>query len=293
VDLDNPSRRFQLSVTDQVTLRRIAGQTTLPGNAIPYAVAHNPTSDQIAVGCESVGGANGAVFVGASAADGSLNLTLVGVHAYDVNSVVFSRDGQFLFTGGAINPHTNAAAEIIRWELPNHTVTHRISCSSSVNALAVSADGRHVAAGCADGTVRLLSAENLESSRDAQFPAGAHITALAFAPDGLRLACGTSKGRIAVLRIEGTKLTLDSEPKCTVARLTGLRFGPDSSVLYFSTGATDAGIGAWNLGIGRLVRPNIPVPGVVLDFDFATATSALIALTTEGGLTTIPMPAER
>ncbi|MFO0848213.1 MAG: WD40 repeat domain-containing protein [Gemmataceae bacterium] len=82
---------------------------------------------------------------------------------------------------------------IDRTRNPAHVARNRRLISTSPLSLAVSPDGRTVAVGLGDGSVRVWDAVTGRFIR-ALTGFGDHVTALAFRPDGRVLACGSSNG---------------------------------------------------------------------------------------------------
>jgi serine/threonine protein kinase/WD40 repeat protein len=286
---ENEPRHWEVSIWDRIALRKVASTTMLPDDRAPYAIAQSPVSGRIAVGCESVHGANGAVLIGEPTADGALSLQTLGLHTSDVCAVVFSTDGQYVFSCGVIKAGKGARAEIVRWDVGSRTATGRFTFPSLLATLAISPDGKWIAAGAADGTVLVLTAENLSDAAAIRFPAGAIVSALAFSSDGHWLVCGTSEGRVFVLRFDKNGLVPVRELPGPSARVRALRFSRNSQTLYVGTSARDNGIAGWNAQLGRQVGPSFPQPGVLVDFDIAAGSPAIIALTSDGRVTSIPI----
>jgi WD40 repeat protein/serine/threonine protein kinase len=126
-----------------------------------------------------------------------------------------------------------------------------------VQALAVSADGRTVATGDRDGTIRLRDAGTGALVR--RFPRrDLPIAALAFSPDGGRLASGTSFKPGDAERRGGELLVWDTASGRPIARLDGfgrrttthLRFSPSGESLWERSQQSDDGgeVGLWVLG---------------------------------------------
>jgi WD40 repeat protein len=262
----------------------------LPDDRAPYAIAQSPVSGRIAVGCESVHGANGAVLIGEPTADGAISLQTLGLHtSSDVFAVAFSTDGQYVFSCGAIKAGKGARAEVVRWDVDSRTATGRFTFPSLLATLAISPAGKWIAAGAADGTVLVLPADNLSDAAAIRFSAGAIVSALAFSSDGHWLVCGTSEGRVVVLRFDKNGLAPVRELPGPSARVRALRFSGNSQTLYVGTSAPDNGIAGWNAQLGRQVGPSFPLPGVLVDFDLAAGSPAIIALTSDGHVASIPI----
>jgi WD40 repeat protein len=253
------------------------------------AIAMCPVSSQIAVGCEAVNGANGAVLIGEPTADGAISLQTLGFHTHNVNAVAFSPDGRSVFSGGAINARNGEPAKIARWDTKSRTLAGQFAHSKSIVKLAISPDGKWIAAGDVDGTVLVLPAENLSDEANLRFTADAYVSALAFSADGHSLVCGTLKGQVVVLRFDKGVLARERELPGVFARVSALRFSHNLQTLYVGTRAPDNGIVGWNAQLGLKVGTPFPLPGVLVDFDIADGSPAIIALTSDGRVTTVPI----
>jgi WD40 repeat protein len=112
--------------------------------------------------------------------------------------------GQVRVTGVAFVPGTtwiaaslskSAGGEIRVWDVRTLQTVREIKFDGCVNALAVHPEGKHVAAACDDGLVKVV---NLETGQAwVQQKEGA-VKCVAFSPDGKRLAAGGTGGRARV-----------------------------------------------------------------------------------------------
>ncbi|MEW6434479.1 MAG: WD40 repeat domain-containing protein [Myxococcota bacterium] len=108
--------------------------------------------------------------------------------------------------------------------------------TETVTALAVSPDGKAVAAGSRDKTVRVWSLP--EGALLRSVPGGeGQINALAFSPDGARLAIGDSGFQVRVVDVASGEVTTSLAHPSPVS---GLDFSPDGTLLAVA-GQTDSG----------------------------------------------------
>ncbi|HEX4525270.1 MAG TPA: BTAD domain-containing putative transcriptional regulator [Gaiellaceae bacterium] len=115
-----------------------------------------------------------------------------------------------------------------------------------LNAEAVSDNGRVLAAGGFDGTVRFvdLRTGRMRSARDTL--AGT-VNSVAFSPDGRTLATGTQDGNVIVWDVSSG--TIVDRLTGHATRVLGVAFGPDGKTLYSCS--LDGAIFVWDLGTTR------------------------------------------
>ena len=128
--------------------------------------------------------------------------------------------------------------------------TVRLRQSSGVTCLAVSRDGRKVAAGGSDGTVRLwdVLTGRLSTTLEGKLRG---LSTVAYSRDGRRLAAGSG---------DGTLLVWDPSSGRELARIRGasqlVRFSPDGETLV---SAGPKAIETWNAKTGaRIARQEVP-----------------------------------
>ena len=112
-------------------------------------------------------------------------------HGWSVFSVVFSKDGNRLFTA-------SRDGTIRIWDRSSAGMSHVLRGHDGwVMRLALSPDGRCLASGGADGTVRLWDAETGQA-KGCFVGHTKTVLGVAFAPDGTRVASGSQDGTIRI-----------------------------------------------------------------------------------------------
>jgi WD40 repeat protein len=156
-------------------------------------------------------------------------------------------------------------------------------------ALALSVDGRLVAAGCADGSVRCWSlprGELVAANRGRRAP----ISSVAVAPNGRVFASSDSSGSVFVWSIPGGSQLLDLPSDEPVARLA---FSPDGVRL---AAATTSQVIVWNVTSGAVEHTLKLTRGGVASGLAISPDGNHLALTTLGGtvsLRALPKPAPK
>ena len=114
-----------------------------------------------------------------------------------------------------------------------------------ISAVAWSSDGRVIATGSDDQSIKLWDAASGELQSQRRGPAA--ITALAFHHDGKQLAAGTWKGEFLVWRIGEAQRTVSLAAH--TENITALAFSPDGSKLV--TGSGDDSAKIWEVATGK------------------------------------------
>jgi WD40 repeat protein/3',5'-cyclic AMP phosphodiesterase CpdA len=125
---------------------------------------------------------------------------------------------------------------------------HRLP-GSAVQSVSVSADGRWLASGDADGAVKLWDAEEGHLLRSLEGHPGG-VQCVAFSPDARWLASGGADGAVRVWEAESGKLQRTLEGHTDGVR--GLAFSPDGR--WLASGGVDRVVRLWEVESGTLVR---------------------------------------
>jgi WD40 repeat protein len=198
-----------------------------------------------------------------------------------VTRLAFTPDGRRLAVATMEDPrrHLNGAHSITLCDLATGLEIKRFPADTRVLSMALSADGRCLAAGQIGGTIDLWDIESGERLRttDAE---GAPVTSLAFSPDGATLAYGLEVGRIQSREgIENMPVVLwDTRRHRERLRLYGhlgrtlrVAFSPDGKVLA-TRGDALSTIALWDADTGRqmselLVSPEECPPSLAFSPD--------------------------
>ena len=178
--------------------------------------------------------------------------------------VVNAHDGPITALGavaGSVMASAGADHKIHLWSLPGHDSKFTLDTGAMVRALAISPDGKRLAAGDDSGTVHLFElpggkpAGNLTGHSD-------WILALAFSPDGTRLVSGGHDGQVLLWDAPGAKKLLALQfrpappantPPTLVVPITALAFRPGAKMV--AVGDANGQIYLVNPADGKLVRP--------------------------------------
>ncbi|HEX3782169.1 MAG TPA: helix-turn-helix domain-containing protein [Pseudonocardiaceae bacterium] len=168
-----------------------------------------------------------------------------------VTAVAFSLDGTTL--AGA----SEGAGHPIRiWDARTRTLTATLRGNPDITGIALSPDGRTLAAACGDGTVKLW--DTASASLLASFPLPANASAVAISLDGHTLAAADGSAIHLWDLVGRTDLATLNRPTGTV---TGLAFSADSRLLA-SAGTPDVAR-FWELDPSQVSGQLCAVVGVV------------------------------
>ncbi len=181
------------------------------------------------------------------AADRPTQFTQTGL----VRNVVFPLGGRAVAFGGdresVLRIHDLATGKELR----------RVTLKTNLTALALSPDGKTLAVGEGDGTLRLWEAETGKEvatlSRHTR-----DIFGLRFSPDGKVLASGSDDGQLCLWDVATGKLL--HEPALHAGGLWAIAFAPDGKTL--ATGGRDPTLLVWDVATGKVVHQWVaPAPG--------------------------------
>jgi WD40 repeat protein len=149
--------------------------------------------------------------------------------------------------------------KILLWAIPGDKVQHTLTAGAPVRALAVSPDGKTLAAGGDDGAIQLWEAA---SGKPVRKLTGATdwLLALAFSPDGKTLAAGGHDGQLRLWDVASGRKVADvlaqppaapKAPPPPVNIVSALAFSPDGKQV--ALGGSDTRIHFFSTD-GKLVR---------------------------------------
>lgn len=193
-------------------------------------------------------------------ASGRVEWRVAGYHE-QVNAVALSKDGALLATGSSDGRYAHrilpagaaglAPGAVRLWDAHTGRLLRRLGDpADQVMAVALSPDGRHVAAGGSAGVVRVWdtgSGNPVWSSADANT---AEVIAAAYAPDGSLLATAAADGRVKLCdpASGAVRRTLEGH----AGGATSLAFSADG--LLLACGDGQGATRLWDVRTGRLSR---------------------------------------
>jgi hypothetical protein len=170
-------------------------------------------------------------------------------HTDEVFSVAFSPDGRLLASGscGQGNIIICTQGEIRLWDVATGSLVRSLTGHTSwINSVAFSPDGRLLASGSADSTIRLwevATGEELLTLYDY------FVRSVAFSPDGRLLASGSDDKTIKLWDVGGRLVRILTGH---TDRVRSVAFSPDGRLL--ASGSRDKTIKLWEVASGREVR---------------------------------------
>jgi WD40 repeat protein len=191
-----------------------------------------------------------AVLIGAFHSSHALDqhqFTILEGHQAPVRSVAFSPDGSTLTTAAGFRWATSATLELMVWDLKTgRPHIRRSDFPPDLVALALSPDGRALAAAGPDGGVRWW---DTLSPHECTPPggSGAATSALAFSRDGSRLASADRQGTLTLWDTAGQRLWSVATDHDRF--VFGLDFAPDGRTL--ATSGTDTAVRLWDTATGK------------------------------------------
>ncbi|EMD37020.1 hypothetical protein CERSUDRAFT_155454 [Gelatoporia subvermispora B] len=162
-------------------------------------------------------------------------------HADDVNSVVFSPQGDIIASG---SDDTTVRLWSPKNGLPSLSLL--TGHKAAVNSVAFSPDGERIASGSRDGTIRIWDVKTGSTTGDS-IKGETPIFSVAFSHDGRRVAYGSKDAAIRIWDVETSKIHLEilhahEGPVHSVA------FSPDDHQI--SSGSGDGKARTWNAETG-------------------------------------------
>ncbi len=182
-------------------------------------------------------------------------------HKEVISSVAFSPDGNLLASGGGVNnqktrnqKQTNRDFPVCLWEIRKgemYLIGDRLTTltehTESVTSLAFSPDGKTLASGSHDKTIRLWDVDTGTSLKVLTDHEDA-VTAITFSPDGITLVSGSRDGTIRLWNVKSGDLMLP--PIEEAGQVTSLSYSPDGSILASSSEGNNA-VHIWNTKTGQ------------------------------------------
>ena len=204
-------------------------QFSVIGKTGKFALIHNSTSKRVEFSISSKS------FVKFTAAALSSNSQWLALGAEDGSILVYDNVPN-LWEGRAISLE----------KLPNFTP---VGHDYEVQAVAFSPDGKMLASGAADGSLKLLFLTTSTSKKQSSIsladqPTGG-IQAIVFSSDGKTLAAGTEDGAITLWDIERRRVKKRYEPHEESHDVTALAFSPDNKML--AAGTSNSELTLWDV----------------------------------------------
>ena len=215
-----------------------------------FAIAYNPDSDSIAVGCErgTIQTWNKDVLLNIRAGSGTSNR--LAAHQGPVLALAWR---------GHIMASAGADQHILFWSMNEGQVARPVKVDSLVRALAIAPDGKTLAGGGEDGIVQLW--ETATAQPRAQLVGHPDwVLCLAFSADGKQLVSGGIDGSARLWDVAVRKKIADLPappnplPKTAPekAAIRAVAFSPDGKTAYL--GGADGKILVVNTGDGKVQR---------------------------------------
>jgi len=209
-----------------------------------------------------------------------------GARGLGVRTLAFSPDGDFIAGGGddydvRIWGNAHRGGYVV-WPRPPQLLRTLREHRDPVTALAYSPDGSLLAAGAANGSVRVWDTKTWALARPALVADGtpAEVAALAFSGDGRRLFAGLGDGRLAAWDVAGWK----------ARHLAGAHRGPVRALSadaggrrLVSVGADDA-LRVWDAEKGEPATDAVGAPAARFRFAALRPEGDILAVTADGGV---------
>jgi WD40 repeat protein len=185
------------------------------------------------------------------------------------------------FTGGGKQLEVADAGAVGTWNLASQAriALRPFASAAQGSAVALSADGRTVATGGADGTVRLWDAATRQEIGAPLSSDAKPVAAVAFNPDGTLVAAASSDGNVqlwntASQQVAGPALVPNG------AEVGALAFSPDGKLL--ATGGQDGAARLWDVATGSQVGSTMATGDAVSVLTFGTGGTTLATAESDG-----------
>lgn len=216
-----------------------------------FSMAYNQASDILAAGCErgSIQAWKKDVLLGIRTGSGTAD----SLRGHDGAVIALA------WEGGPTLASAGSDRKILFWNMAEGKVVHSNVSETLVRSLAMSPDGRFVAAGGEDGLIQLW--EVLAGKPTAKLKESTEwVLCLAFSPDGKQLAAGYFDGSIRAWDVAGGKKVADLPAKPNPPPKEPLQptpthclaYSPDGKIL--AQGRGDGTIQLLNVADGKVLR---------------------------------------
>jgi WD40 repeat protein len=169
-----------------------------------------------------------------------------------VTALSFSPDGKYLVCGhGALTISIVTYVQTARvWDVEAKKILHAFEHANTVFAACFSRDGRLLATGCADGSIRTWDARTWTPGRTIPTAEGGNsqrIRCMALSPDGSLVAAGLVDGSVHVWEIDSGKHVLEMNEHAR--EVESVVFTPDGKALI--SAGRDQSVRLWHILSGR------------------------------------------
>ena len=172
----------------------------------------------------------------------------------DVTSAALAPDGKFL----ALSQSTGQTVQV--WDPTVRRVVASLPARAGVRRVAFSLDGRLLAAGCFDGTLRIWEASTWRELPLEAATTNYPVWALRFSPDGKTLASAGVTGTLELWDVATRRVRATLPGHSAV--ISSLCFSPDGKTL--ASASEDATVRFWDTATGKPMPPLLRLPGTIL-----------------------------